>query len=334
MFRWQYLVVLLVFTFGLNSGFAQDSAVNAFGDFEEYQTDSVFATDSVSISALQHSKTGKSEVNGIAWTLSVVAFTILAGIFVQFKRTRQFRSLFLVLSVVILGFYRGGCPCSIQSLQNGILWLSGHSGKWPSLLLFAGLLPVTYLFGRVYCGWICQLGAFQEFIFKTSSFKLFQSQQSQKIMRIIRTIVLLVLIAQLIITKTNLYKSIDPFATVYSFYSSHWISWILVAIIIISSFIIYRPFCKTLCPVGLILGWISKIPGASVLGIKQNCISCVKGSRECSINAITHDNKISVLENEECIRCGECLKECPKGALAFFRRTRKHPDKFECKPSI
>jgi polyferredoxin len=85
-------------------------------------------------------------------------------------------------------------------LQHGFLLLTGVPVRWQSVLLFAGLLPITYLLGRVYCGWICQLGALQEFIFKTSSIKLFQSERSQKIMRYIRVIALTALLSQLLIT--------------------------------------------------------------------------------------------------------------------------------------
>jgi polyferredoxin len=198
--------------------------------------------------------------------------------------------------------------------------------------LFTGLLVVTYFFGRVYCGWICHLGALQEFIFKTSAFKLFQSERSQKIMRGIRVAALAILISQLLITHTNLYKQIDPFAVIYNFYSDYYVGWVLAAIIIISAFVLYRPFCKTLCPVGLMLGWISKIPGASVLSVNQNCNPCMLCNKSCSMNAITHQAKVSKLDNQECIRCGECLSSCRKEAFAFRRKNKKHASAIECKP--
>jgi polyferredoxin len=209
--------------------------------------------------------------------------------------------------------------------------MKGVDVKWQSVLLFAGLIPLTYLFGRVYCGWICHLGALQEFIFRNSSFRLFQTEAAQKIMRVIRIVALFALLTQLLITGTNLYKRIDPFTTIYNFHSASVIGWILATIVILTSFFVYRPFCKTICPVGLMLGWISKIPGASVLAVRHNCISCVKCSKGCNIKAITHDARISVLDNQECIRCGECLHQCVKDSLFFSTTSRSHPSKTECK---
>ena len=57
----------------------------------------------------------------------------------------------------------------------------------------------------------------------------------------------------------------------------------------------------------MILGWVGKIPGASVLGPGGQCVGCGVCNSACRINAITRDGKRSVLENQECIRCGECL---------------------------
>jgi len=307
---------------------AQDSPA-IFDEFGEFYGDSVVTTISSPLSTEVHKN---SNLANIYWTSAVLLATAGAAFLLRFKSTRQLRSAFLVLSIVILGFYRGGCPCSIQSFQNGILGLTGIHVQWHSVLLFAGLIPITYLFGRVYCGWICHLGALQEFIFKTSSIKLFQSERSQKIMRGIRITALTFLVAQLLITQTNLYKKFDPFATIYNFYSEYAIGWILVVAILGSSFLLYRPFCKTICPVGLVLGWVSKIPGASVLGVQQNCNSCALCNKECAINAITRDNKTSALDNQECIRCGECINACKKNAFSFFRKNKNHPSKIGCKP--
>ena len=307
---------------------AQDSLISA-DEFEEFSGDSVITSISSAGSTEIHKNATHAD---IYWTLAILLLTAGAGLLLRFKTTRQLRSMFLVLSIVILGFYRGGCPCSIQSFQHGILWLTGNPVRWPSLILFAGLLPVTYFFGRVYCGWICQLGALQEFIFKTSSIRIFQSEGSQKIMRGIRILALFILISQLLISQTNLYRHIDPFAIIYNFYSEYYIGWILVAIILISSFLVYRPFCKTICPVGLALGWVSKIPGASVLGVKESCTPCTLCSKSCSINAITNDKKISILDNQECIRCGECINSCRKNAFTFYRKNQRRLSKIVCKP--
>jgi len=333
----------LIFTFLLFNIFSfagpKDSLITPVDEFinvdsfEEFTNDSSLAVLPLAPSFKSPNQT-KEMSGGFLWTLSILVFTILAGFLVRFKHTRYLRSLFLVSSLIILGFYSGGCPCPISTLQNTAFFIMGNPVNWHTLLLFSGLIPITYLFGRVFCGWICQLGALQEFIFGSSHFKFFQSYRSQQIMRKIRMVAFAALLIQVVITQTNLFKKIDPFAVIYNFYSSSMAGWILAGILLLSSVFIYRPFCKTICPIGLILGWISKIPGASVLGSTENCISCALCSNNCKIRAITHDDKTSILQNEECIRCGECINGCKRNAMSFFLKGKNHPSESTSIPWI
>jgi ferredoxin len=273
----------------------------------------------------------RGEAKAFRWVIGILFATIVAGLLVRFSVTRNLRAVFLTVSVAVLGFYKGACPCPIQSLQYSVLNLFGHAYKWQTLVYLLGLIPITYVFGRVFCGWICHMGAVQEFLFLGSRFRFLQSERAQVIMRRVRTMALVALVAQVVITQTNLYKKIDPFAVLYNFNSATLLGWILVAVLVVASVLLHRPFCKTLCPVGLILGWVSKIPGASLLGPSGQCLGCSVCNSVCRINAITRDDKRSILENQECIRCGECLEHCRKRSLTFFRCSRGHPGRVEMK---
>ena len=274
----------------------------------------------------------KEKGENLSWVIGILAATILAGIFVRFRATRNFRGVFLLLSIAILGFYKGACPCPISSMQNLVLAGLGTEVPWQSMVWFLGLIPVTFLFGRVYCGWICHLGALQEFIFLPAKIKLLQGTKAQKIMRFIRIVFLVALIIQLFVTRTNIFKHYDPFKTAFNLIATNTLSWILFGLTMISSVFIYRPFCKTVCPVGLILGWVNKIPGASVIGNNGSCTGCKTCDNQCRIRAITRDDKFSKLDNQECIACGECIGGCNKSALRFFRNNKNtHHDKINCK---
>ena len=280
----------------------------------------------------------KQEESGLSdrlkWVLGILFFTILSGFLVRNTKTRNLRGFFLIASIVILGFYRGACPCPISSVQNLFLALMGVPINWETLVWFLALIPITYIFGRVWCGWICHLGALQELIYLPTKIKVLQSEKAQKIMRIMRIFFLILLIIQLFITKDIAYIKIDPFKVAFNLFSTNTTGWVLLALTLITSVFIYRPFCKTVCPIGLILGWVSKIPKASVIGINDNCSACKICNNTCKINAITRDEKVSVLENQECIACGECLTDCRKDALNFFRKNKEHNDKFQCKSKI
>lgn len=267
--------------------------------------------------------------NRFYWAIVILAFTILAGILVRFEKTRKIRPLFLLAAVVILGFYRGG-PGIISSFQNTFLFFIGATDKWPAIVLFLGLIPITYFFGKVFCGWTCYLGAIQEFLY-IGKFKIFQTEKAQKIMRIIRYVIFSILLLQLTITQGIEWSKIGPFKVIFNLFSPNTTGYILLVILLVSSLFIHRPFCKVACPAGLVFGWVTKIPGASVLGITNSCAGCKTCSSSCEINAITREGQISKLDNQECIMCGECMSDCKIKSIHPFRKGENHHGKITLK---
>ncbi len=260
------------------------------------------------------------------WPLGALFMTALAGVFVRFKPTRKLRPLFLVASIVFLGFYVGACPCPISSLSYTIIGFTGGPFIWESMVWFVGLIPITYIFGKVWCGWICHLGAMQKFLY-TKKLKVFHSERSQKVMKTVRWVLVAALVVQLIATHTYLFDKIDPFRIAYNLgFGADFTGWILLGLLLVSSLFIHRPFCKSACPIGLMLGWVSKIPGASVIGADGNCTGCRLCSQACLSDAIVRKDDYSVLNNQDCIACGECLDSCRQMGLGFYRKGKKHND--------
>jgi len=271
----------------------------------------------------------KTNWNRFNWAIGILFATLIAGFFVRHEKTRKLRPLFLLAAVVVLGFYRGG-PGIISSFQNVILVAFGQYWKWTAGVLFLGVIILTYFQGKVFCGWICYLGAIQEFLY-ISKIKILQTEKAQKIMRIIRYVLLAAILIQLILTQSIEWSKIGPFKIIFNLYSPNLTGYILLGILLISSLFIHRPFCKMVCPAGLIFGWVTKIPGASVLGITNSCAGCKTCSTSCKINAITRDGKTSKLDNQECIMCGECMSDCNIKSIAPFRNNKEHKGKIVLK---
>lgn len=222
-------------------------------------------------------------------------------------------------------------PCPISSFQELFLAGFGVDIPWQNLIWFLGLIPLTYLLGKTWCGWICHLGAFQEFLYKSNKFDLFKSAKAQVVMRWMRIFLLIALIIQLAITQTNWFCAIDPFKAAFNMLAFYDITWVLLGLLLLSSLFMYRPFCKAICPIGLVLGWIQKIPGASVLALKQeSCSSCTSCNKACDLNAITRENKISTIDNTECMACGDCIDSCKKDSLTFARKSKANPTIVKC----
>ncbi|MEI6089685.1 MAG: 4Fe-4S binding protein [bacterium] len=257
-------------------------------------------------------------------TLIIFLLTILAGVLVRYQWGRNLRGIFLIGVIVWLGFISGACPCMISSLSYLILWPLGFDVSWVKFLWFLGLIPLTYLFGRVCCGWVCHLGALQEILFIPVKVQFLKGKTAQRILKILQYTSLAALIIQLILTRTYLWMEIDPFKVAFNLYSSNLTGYILLGVLIISSLFSYRPFCRGFCPVGLILSWVAKIPGASILTIKSECNGCANCDKSCKFEAIRKDKNVILLDNKECIRCGDCMNTCKKeGFLFSFKKGKQ-----------
>ncbi|GAB4283638.1 MAG: hypothetical protein Kow0068_08520 [Marinilabiliales bacterium] len=325
-----------------------------FGEFSDFSEDefSEFSDTCAAHCTQQCQQTSaktQAENNRFYWILTVLIATFIAGILVRFKQTRNLRAFFLVASLLVIGFYKTACTaCPVVSFQNLILEFTGIIGihdisiSWKNWYLIPALIPITYLFGRVYCGWICHLGALQEILYRPN-FKFLQKPKNQLILKIIRYILLTTLLIQLFIMGSIYWCRIDPFINIFGisgflqylielqkFDFEMYIVIALIIILIISSIISFRPFCRTACPVGLILGLVTKIPGASVIGIKAKCIGCKLCDASCDVQAITRQEKYSIIRNSDCIACGNCIDACGQEGLGFFMKSKKHKNIVYC----
>lgn len=256
----------------------------------------------------------------------LVIFIILGFIAwgMRYERFRKFKGLFLLASVFYLGFYRAACPCMISSFQNTVLLIVGQPVKWMTIIFFLMLLPASYLFGKVWCGWLCHLGALQEFLFRGHKIHILNSLKAQKLLKIIQIVSFAFLCAYLVLTKTNVWCTIDPFLVAYNLYSANLTGWILLGIMLLSSVLIDRPFCRAFCPVGLVLGWIALLPGARRLDkLSVNCINCPNCAKACNHHAMIHSHKKTYLNNQDCIMCGDCISSCKKTALKIQPNIKK-----------
>ncbi|MCK5855855.1 MAG: 4Fe-4S binding protein [Bacteroidales bacterium] len=297
----------------------EKSSDNEFGE-NDFESDEFSEFDEVSDTEDINPKTNWNRFN---WAIGILFATFIAGLFVRNEKTKKLRPVFLLAAVVILGFYRGG-PGIISSFQNTVLFAIGVSWKWTAIVLFLGVVILTYFQGKVFCGWICYLGAVQEFLY-IGKIKILQTEKAQKTMRIIRYVLLAAILIQLIITQSIEWSKIGPFKVIFNLYSPNITGYILLGVLLLSSLFIHRPFCKIVCPAGLIFGWVTKLPGAAILGIDNtSCAGCKTCNTSCQINAITRDDKTSHLDNQECIMCGDCMSDCKIKSIQPFRKGKKH----------
>lgn len=302
------------------------SSTNSDDEFQDFNA----AADTSSVAAVAPETLESEPIYNHRLFFPIVSLimTALAGVFIRFKATRKLRGVFLALSAIVLGFYVGACPCPISSFSWTIIALTGGTVIWENMIWFLALIPLTYVFHKTWCGWVCHLGALQEFLYMPASKLAFmRSPKAQKVMKYIRYVLVAGLIVQLAFTHSYLFNKIDPFKTAYNLgYNATYTEWILLALLVLTSVFSYRPFCKSACPIGLVLGWVSKLPGAAVLDNNDSCVNCSICATGCNQLAINRSEKVSTIDNKDCIACGECMGGCNKSGIEIFRHNNIHKD--------
>ena len=232
------------------------------------------------------------------------------------------------------------CPyavvaCPIGSIQHFIA-----SARYHFSFYVGGFLLLTgAIFGRLICGWICPFGLFQDVVFKikTPKIKLPPSLRRLRWVALIGLVILLPLI-----TGDQAYcRYLCPAGTLeagvpFAFFSSQVrdligsLYFFKVAILIFfaaGSVLIFRFFCRTACPLGLIYGFFNRF---SLLGFtfdKDRCIDCGLCAEICPVDLKPAEEEF--LDNA-CIRCLKCRDICPVNCFQFGlkftadRRRRKN----------
>ena len=76
-----------------------------------------------------------------------------------------------------------------------------------------------------------------------------------------------------------------------------------------------RIYCNTVCPVGTMLGFVSKYSLFQIRFNSDNCTLCGRCSRDCKANCI--DFKNMKVDTSRCINCYNCIDACKESSLKY-----------------
>lgn len=223
----------------------------------------------------------------------------------------------------------GGVETLYTLLASGKLLPKLHE----STLIITGLiLIISLLFGKAFCGWICPLGTVQEWIgkvgrklFKTR-YNSFISPRVHKFLSFGPYIILLLTLYATATTAKLAFLDFDPYHALFSFWTGEvaLYSIIILVLILLASLVIERPWCKYLCPLGIVLGITNKFRLFTIKRNDSTCISCKLCDKKCPMNlTISDSTKVS---STECISCMECTSEntCPKQNTLVMKSGKSH----------
>lgn len=179
-----------------------------------------------------------------------------------------------------------------------------------SLILLLGLLLLTLLFGRIYCSTLCPFGLYQELlmlIFRRKN----RVQKSYPYKYILAALTFGILLGG----SVYLVRFIDPYTLFGSAISGTWFGFGVLVLLAVLVWFKERFFCTNICPVGTVLGLISKFSLCKINIQSDHCVSCGLCAAKCPTGSIDFKNK--TVNNETCIKCFKCLKSCHQNSLYY-----------------
>lgn len=265
-------------------------------------------------------------------TLIQLAFTVFFnGYAAGFAGGNIFKGGTKVLCVPVLNCY--SCPgalgaCPIGSLQS----VMGSRRFRFSFYVFGLLLLFGIVLGRLVCGFLCPFGLLQDLLHRIPVKKIKVNPKVDKVLRYLKYVVLAVLVFllpalvrnELNMGDTWFCKYVCPAGTLAGIpllianpmlqsALGFLFSWkmCLLIIVLISSTLIHRPFCKYLCPLGAFYGFFAKFGLYQMHLDKKTCVNCGKCENVCPMDVKCRSD----MNSPECIRCGRCRASCPVHAI-------------------
>ena len=275
----------------------------------------------------------RREPNKIRLLIQLVFTAISNGYIKGFAKGQIFTGATKYLCVPGMNCY--SCPGALGSCPIGALQATLNARQYKMSLYVLGLMTVFgTLLGRFVCGFLCPFGLIQDLLFKIPFVKKIRRLPAEKGLRWLRFVFLsifVILLPLFVIDITGLgdpwfCKWICPVGTLEggiplvllnnamrgaAGFLFRW-KLVILAVTLLSSIIIYRPFCRYVCPLGAVYGLFNKISLYRIKIDSLKCTGCTACQKACQLDIPVWKNPDSM----DCIRCGECKTACPHGAIS------------------
>ncbi len=240
----------------------------------------------------------------------------------------------------------------------------------PDVVFLAGLafiLLITMLFGRVYCSFLCPLGTLQDLLIAGSKrLGLRPAPSYAKPLNALRYGLLVLTVATALFGSLSLTCLLDPYSLAGRMLT-HFLQPLAahaynLSILALKPFDLYlhpkqttfiplavlattggfvllvsvlalghgRLYCNTICPVGTLLGLLSRASVFHLALDPKACLACRRCESACKAACL--DPQTATIDMSRCVGCFNCLDACSSGVIRYQQR-RRQPDTGRWSPS-
>lgn len=234
---------------------------------------------------------------------------------------QNIRRAMLVISVLLV-------PVTIFYISPIVVMMGAAEGiVTGSFLLYIALFVSSLVVGRIWCGWLCPMGACQEFISPLRKKTVKEGWPNYVKYGI--TVLWLGAIAFSFIGAGGI-RTIDPFYGTVNGISVSSLQVLGMVVMIFSVILVFafitgrRGYCHIICPMaGIMVAGrkVRNLAGWPALGLgadSSRCIDCGKCSRNCPMGLDVHGMvRTGMMESADCILCASCADTCPEGVIRY-----------------
>ena len=208
----------------------------------------------------------------------------------------------------------------------------------PFVITLGVILLLTLIGPRLFCGYICPVGTFQELMsllaeklkIKRNRFNFIFAHSVRILLFILFVFLSTTLILHVVfegeIYAKSIYDYVNPFHGMelavpenLAAALAHYLPLLLTIILALKY---YRPFCHFVCPVGLFTQWAEQVSLFRVSLKKSACNDCNLCVKKAPCEAMDDILKSATLR-PDCFACNICVENCPENALKIgTKRTR------------
>ena len=227
--------------------------------------------------------------------------------------------------------------------------------------IIVGLVLFTLVFGRIYCSVICPLGVMQDCFAALGKRAKKNRYRYSPALNTLRYTMLALMVLAIVFGISAFMALLAPYSAYgriaqtllspiwllgnnllarwaeaegsYTFYNVDiWLrGWITLgeasATLIILGILAWRngrTYCNTVCPVGTVLGFLSRFSLLKPTIDTSKCNACGLCARNCKAACI--DSKQHKIDYSRCVACFDCIDKCHHGAISYtFRHKATQP---------
>lgn len=227
--------------------------------------------------------------------------------------------------MLFFGVALGSDPSPMGTVKDAVALLAIEGVVFPPrLIALTVFLASVVLANKAICAWGCQLGVLQDLVFRLNR----NAADTAGIMRQykipfattngVRMAFFAVFTTVAVVAGIDFIEYADPFKT---FNPSHLgiAGAVTVAVLLLTSLFVYRPWCHFACPFGLV-GWLLERFSLNRIRVDEpvctGCGACAKACPTPVMGAILAKKAVI----PDCFSCGTCTEVCPTKAITFGHR--------------